>query len=128
MNYRIFPPDGLPECTITLPLSKSMSARALLINALQHRSDSPLPLADCTDTQAMRHGISTLSGTVDIDNAGTAMRFLTAYYAATPGAEITLDGCERMRHRPIGPLVDALLQCGARIQYLGEQGFPPYHH
>ncbi len=125
MNYRIFPPDGLPECTITLPLSKSMSARALLINALQHRSDSPLPLADCTDTQAMRHGISTLSGTVDIDNAGTAMRFLTAYYAATPGAEITLDGCERMRHRPIGPLVDALLQCGARIQYLGEQGFPP---
>lgn len=125
MNYRIFPPEELPECSITLPLSKSMSARALVINALQHCDHSSLRVADCTDTTAMLHGLSTLSGTVDVDNAGTAMRFLTAWAAATPGVEITLDGCDRMRHRPIGELVDALQQCGANIRYLGEPGFPP---
>lgn len=125
MNYRIFPPEELPECSVSLPLSKSMSARALVINALQHCGDSSLRVADCTDTEAMLRGISAVSGTVDVDNAGTAMRFLTAYCAATPGVEITLDGCDRMRHRPIAPLVDALKQCGARIQYLGEPGFPP---
>lgn len=126
MNYRIFPPEELPECTVTLPLSKSMSARALIINALMQRCDtSSLQLAECTDTQAMRNGISLRSGTVDINNSGTAMRFLTAFHAATPGSHITLQGCDRMHQRPIAPLVEALIQCGADIRYLGEPGFPP---
>lgn len=53
------------------------------------------------------------------------MRFLTAYFAATPGKTVTLDGCERMRQRPIGALVDTLRSLGADIEYAGEQGFPP---
>ena len=65
--------------------------------------------------------------TIHLENAGTAMRFLTAYAAQLAGCEVVLDGCERMRHRPIGPLVDALRSMGADITYLGETGFPPLH-
>lgn len=65
--------------------------------------------------------------TIHLENAGTAMRFLTAYCAQLAGCEVVLDGCERMRHRPIGPLVDALRSMGADITYLGETGFPPLH-
>lgn len=125
MNYRIFPPEELPECSITLPLSKSMSARAVIINTLQHADMQDMRLSDCTDTEAILRGINTLSGTVNVDNSGTSMRFLTSFYAATPGAEVELDGCERMRQRPIAPLVQALKECGASIQYLGQEGFPP---
>lgn len=125
MNYRIFPPEELPECSIPLPLSKSMSARAAIINALQHCDNTGLQLADCTDTEAILKGVSTMSGTVDLGNSGTSMRFLTAFFAATPGAEVVLDGCKRMRLRPIGPLVQALRDCGASIQYMDEEGFPP---
>ena len=65
--------------------------------------------------------------TLNLDNAGTAFRFLTAYCAQLPGCEVVLDGCKRMYHRPIGPLVDALRSFGAKIDYLGEDGFPPLH-
>ena len=61
----------------------------------------------------------------DIGNCGTAMRFLTAYCAQLEGTTVILDGVERMRHRPIGQLVDALCEIGAGIEYLGEEGFPP---
>ena len=125
MNYRIFPPDGLPECSINLPLSKSMSARALIINALQLHPAERLEVAQCADTEAMLRGLASRSGDVNIDNAGTAMRFLTAYYAITQGSDVLLDGGERMRQRPIGPLVEALRACGADIQYAGNEGFPP---
>lgn len=63
-------------------------------------------------------------GSLDIGAAGTAMRFLTAYLSVTPG-EHTITGTERMKHRPIGILVDALRQLGATISYEGEEGFPP---
>ena len=62
---------------------------------------------------------------IDIGNCGTAMRFLTAYCAQLEGTTVILDGVERMRHRPIGQLVDALREIGADIEYLGEEGFPP---
>ena len=65
--------------------------------------------------------------TLNVENAGTAFRFLTAYCAQLPGCEVVLDGCERMHHRPIGPLVDALRALGANIDYVGETGFPPLH-
>ncbi|MCM1071668.1 MAG: 3-phosphoshikimate 1-carboxyvinyltransferase, partial [Alistipes timonensis] len=65
------------------------------------------------------------AGKVNIGGAGTAMRFLAAYYAATPGTDILLDGDERMRQRPIGQLVDALRACGADVEYAAEEGFPP---
>lgn len=62
---------------------------------------------------------------LDLGNCGTAMRFLTAYCAGLPERRVVLDGCERMRHRPIGQLVDVLRRVGADIRYLGEEGFPP---
>jgi 3-phosphoshikimate 1-carboxyvinyltransferase len=99
----------------------------LVLDAFGGVDNSNLAVADCDDTNALRHGLSVRNGEVNIGAAGTAMRFLTAYYAATPGTDITLDGSERMRHRPIGILVDALRSFGADITYVGEEGFPPLH-
>lgn len=127
MDYRVFPPEEIiEEGVIELPLSKSISNRALILAALTEGTPYPPRLADCTDTQvlaaALRQG---LTGEVNVGGAGTAMRFLAAYYAATPGADIFLDGDERMRQRPIRQLVDALRACGAEMEYAGEEGFPP---
>ena len=62
---------------------------------------------------------------IDLGTCGTAMRFLTAYCAQLDGKTVILEGVERMHHRPIGQLVDALREIGADIEYLGEEGFPP---
>lgn len=126
MDYRITPPDSILEARIVLPLSKSISNRALIINALTEGAGRLDAVADCDDTAAMSAALSSDSAEINIGAAGTAMRFLTAYFAATEGrGPLLLDGSERMRHRPIGPLVDALRACGADIGYAGEEGFPP---
>ena len=113
------------ETQVSLPLSKSISNRALVINAL---TDGALPLnkvAKCDDTDVMVAALSSDEACVNIGAAGTAMRFLTAYYSSQPGREIVIDGTERMRHRPIAVLVDALRACGATIEYAGEECYPP---
>ena len=92
MNYRIFPPDELIEAAITLPLSKSMSNRALIISALTLGSKLPEEVAVCDDTAALTAALCSSEPTVDIGAAGTAMRFLTAYFAALPGRKVTLGG------------------------------------
>ncbi|MDE7386809.1 MAG: 3-phosphoshikimate 1-carboxyvinyltransferase [Muribaculaceae bacterium] len=114
---------------VTVPLSKSISNRLSIINALAGNRVLPQRLlAVCDDTEVMRRALmSGNSGRIDVGAAGTAMRFLTAYYAATPGCDITLDGSERMRRRPISILVDALRLIGAHIDYLREPGYPPLH-
>ena len=125
MNCRVFPPDEMLESQVSLPLSKSISNRALVINAL---TDGALPLkkvAKCDDTDVMVAALSSDEACVNIGAAGTAMRFLTAYYSSQPGREIVIDGTERMRHRPIAVLVDALRACGATIEYAGEECYPP---
>ncbi len=125
MDYRILPPEELLQARVKLPLSKSMSNRAIVINALTPDAQPLGELAKCDDTDAMLAGITMTHGTVNVGAAGTAMRFLTAYFASRPGVSVTLDGTERMRNRPIGPLVDALRACGADIAYTGREGFPP---
>ena len=128
MNYRIIPPDGFLEARLSLPLSKSMSNRALIINALTPGAGELEHVAACDDTDAMRRALSSPEAKeINVGAAGTTMRFLTAYFAACEGREVTLDGSERMRQRPIGVLVDALRALGADIEYAGEQGFPPLH-
>lgn len=127
MDLKIFPPEELAPTPVALPLSKSESNRQLIISALTKNADRPRSVADCDDTDAMQGAIGITSGRVNIGAAGTAMRFLTAYYACTPGADILLDGSERMRQRPIAPLVDALRSLGADIDYVAEEGFPPLH-
>lgn len=125
MNYRIFPPEEMIDATISLPLSKSISNRALIINALTHDASPLASVARCDDTDVMVEALQSDSDEINIGAAGTAMRFLTAYFASCQGRVVTLDGSERMRQRPIKALVDVLRQCGANIEYAGEEGFPP---
>lgn len=108
-----------------MPLSKSLSARALVVSALGGETAPDFKVAECDDTAALLQGLSITEGAVDIGAAGTAMRFLTAYYAATPGVHVVLTGSERMLRRPIGPLVEALRTLGADISYEGQEGYPP---
>ena len=115
---------------IELPISKSIANRLLILQAI-HRDGQLLTVsADMPDdVQVMSEAIRLLGergeARIDLGNCGTAMRFLTAYCAQLEGQTTILDGVERMRHRPIGQLVDALRKIGADIEYLGEEGFPP---
>ena len=124
MNYLDIHPTERLRVSLTLPASKSISNRALLINALSHSEDAPQNVSDCDDTRVMVAALRNMPDVIDIGAAGTAMRFLTAYLSVTPGVH-TITGTERMRHRPIGILVDALRRLGASVDYKGEAGFPP---
>ena len=124
MKIRITAPQHI-SATIQLPASKSISNRALIIHALSKGAHRPENLSDCDDTQVMIRALEAKEGeTIDIMAAGTAMRFLTAYFSVTPGTRI-LTGTERMKQRPIGILVDALRELGADIEYAENEGFPP---
>lgn len=123
MKYILYPPKHI-DAEIDLPASKSISNRALIISALAGEKVNLLNPSPCDDTAVISHALQKLPPVIDIHGAGTAMRFLTAYLSVTPG-EHTLTGSERMKHRPIGPLVDALRYLGADISYLAEEGYPP---
>lgn len=126
MNYRIYPPeDSMPAGILNLPSSKSISNRVLMLDALAGGGGELRNIAVCDDTESMRRALESDSDTINVGAAGTAMRFLTAYFAMQEGRVVTLDGSERMRRRPISVLVDALCRCGADIEYLGEEGYPP---
>lgn len=113
------------NATVQLPSSKSISNRALIINALGNGSYPLENLSECDDTQVMIRALESTSGeTINIMAAGTAMRFLTAYLSVTPGQHI-ITGTQRMQQRPIQVLVDALRELGADINYLKNEGFPP---
>jgi 3-phosphoshikimate 1-carboxyvinyltransferase len=130
MNYLEISPARQLKGRVVLPASKSISNRALLINALAGSPKLPENLSDSDDTNVMLRALQAVSppkggrGGVDIGAAGTAMRFMTAYLSVTPGEHV-ITGTERMRHRPIGILVDALRELGASIAYESEEGFPP---
>ncbi|KJJ39983.1 3-phosphoshikimate 1-carboxyvinyltransferase [Aequorivita vladivostokensis] len=104
--------------------SKSESNRLLILQA-QFPNISIENLSDSDDTAVLQKGLKISKGTVDVHHAGTAMRFLTAYFAATEGTEVLLTGSPRMQQRPIGILVDALKSLGADIEYAQNEGFPP---
>lgn len=114
--------------TVALPLSKSISNRALAISWLSHGQVNSGELSAADDTvlfsKLLKQVDEGRSRELHAANAGTVFRFLTAMLAVTPG-EWILDGDQRMRKRPIGPLVDALRQLGAAIDYLGNTGYPP---
>ena len=130
MDYRIFPPEEMVMATINLPLSKSISNRMLIINALTPGAAPLEAVADCDDTDALSAAISAVShadGQVAVNTgaAGTATRFITAFLTTREGVEATVDGSERMRRRPMKVLIDSLRALGADIQCLGEEGFLP---
>ena len=104
--------------------SKSESNRCLLLKALFN--DITIEnLSNSDDTELMKIALSSNHSLIDIHHAGTAMRFLTAYFATQNGRKIILTGSSRMKERPIRILVDALRNLGAKIEYSENEGFPP---
>ena len=123
MQIKVTAPAKI-HTTIQLPSSKSISNRALIINALGNGTHHPENLSDCDDTRVMIRALNDDKETIDIMAAGTAMRFLTAYLSVTPGTRI-ITGTERMQQRPIQVLVNALRELSADIEYVANDGFPP---
>ena len=104
--------------------SKSESNRLLLLKALFPGIEIE-NLSNSDDSQLMQIALESSEDIIDIHHAGTAMRFLTAYFSVQDDREIILTGSKRMKERPIKILVDALVELGADIEYLENLGFPP---
>lgn len=124
MRKHTYIPAEHINLSIQLPSSKSISNRALIINALSYSPYDILNLSDSDDTQVLKNALDSNDTNFDIGAAGTAMRFLTAFLAKTVG-EWTITGSERMKQRPIKILVEALNSLGAKIEYMDKEGFPP---
>ena len=124
MQYTITKEDKILKGEITLPSSKSISNRILIINSLSYSPYEIDNLSDSDDTKVMEAVLNANTNHFDIGHAGTAMRFLTAFLSKIAG-EWTITGSERMRQRPIGILVDALRKLGASIEYTEKEGYPP---
>ena len=116
---------NLSPVDIQLPASKSESNRALIIAALCSDKVQLSNLSEARDTQTMQRLLQSKEEVMDVLDAGTTMRFLTAYFAVT-GQEKVLTGTTRMQQRPVGILVDALRTLGAKIEYLKNEGYPPH--
>lgn len=128
MRYRIFAPEEMIEDgVVELPLSKSLSTRALIMDALTAGApaENRGSVAVCDDTALMEAALEKGAGKIDVGASGAALRFLTAYFAAKDGCVVELHGTERLHERPMGILVDALRECGAEIEYLEKEGFAP---
>ena len=118
------PPSTLIKSNIKITGSKSETNRLLLLRAL-FPNIAIQNLSNSDDAQAMENGLKVKTGEVDIHHAGTAMRFLTAYFASQAGKEVVLTGSKRMTERPIQVLVEALQSLGADIEYMKNDGYPP---
>lgn len=119
-----FPQAKLIQKSVRITGSKSETNRSLLLQALYPQINIE-NLSNSDDGEVMQKGLKIATGEVDIHHAGTAMRFLTAYFASQPGKEVVLTGSERMQERPIKVLVEALRTLGADIQYVKNEGYPP---
>ena len=109
---------------LTITGSKSESNRLLILQALYPQIEIQ-KLSNSVDSKVTQNGLKSNRTSIDIHHAGTAMRFLTAYFAIQPHREVVLTGSKRMQERPIKLLVDALNGLGADISYEKETGFPP---
>lgn len=124
MIYKITAPKRDIFSEIVLPASKSISNRALIMGAVGKAQRSIRNLAQCDDTDVLVRALESDGDCFDVGAAGTSMRFMTAYLASRPG-DWSITGSERMKHRPIAVLVDALKALGAEISYEENAGFPP---
>ena len=104
--------------------SKSETNRLLILKEL-FKKISLSNISNSDDSNVMRKALNSNESIIDIGHAGTAMRFLTSFYAISDGREIVLTGSDRMKERPIKILVDALNELGANINYTGHKGYPP---
>ncbi|TVZ27265.1 3-phosphoshikimate 1-carboxyvinyltransferase [Gillisia sp. Hel_I_86] len=124
MNAQLSHPNSKLFGEIQITGSKSESNRALILQAL-YPSISLSNLSNSDDTSVLQEALKANGGSVDIHHAGTAMRFLTAFFSTQEGMETVLTGSPRMKERPIKLLVDALCRLGANITYTEKDGFPP---
>ncbi|MCI0750436.1 MAG: 3-phosphoshikimate 1-carboxyvinyltransferase [Flammeovirgaceae bacterium] len=108
-----------------LPASKSLSNRALIIHALAGGQTPIHNLSEANDTVVMQRLLAAKGDILNAEDAGTVMRFITAYSAVTSTDTVIITGSDRMKQRPIGILVDSLKQIGASITYTEKEGFPP---
>ena len=112
------------QSSVQITGSKSESNRLLLLKAL-YPTISLENVSNSDDSVLMTNALSSELNVVDIHHAGTAMRFLTAYFSIQEGREVTLTGSKRMKERPIQILVEALQELGADIEYIENRGYPP---
>ena len=124
MNLRINLQNNISNSTLRISGSKSETNRLLLLQAL-FPEVSLKNTSNSDDSEVMIKALLSNENHIDIHHAGTAMRFLTAYFSTQEGREITLTGSQRMQERPIEILVEALRQLGAAISYVANPGFPP---
>lgn len=108
-----------------LPTSKSISNRALVLNKLLNNKVFLTNLSEADDTQLMLFALNSESSEINLNNAGTCMRFLSAYFASQANREVLLLCNERMKQRPIAELVNILIDLGAKIDFIEKEAFPP---
>lgn len=120
----IAPKKKIVEGEVTLPISKSMANRALILSKIT-RQPIDLPMENLpNDVVVLQHALASEEKIIDLEDAGTAMRFACAYFSLS-GAHKILRGTARMHQRPIAPLINALRELGAIVSYLEHEGFPP---
>jgi len=124
MNIKIDHLSGRCEGSLRITGSKSETNRLLLLQAL-FKGFKLENISNSDDSKVMQEALESTSEVVDVHHAGTAMRFLTAYFSHLEGHEVVLTGSTRMQERPIKILVDALRSIGAYIVYEKVEGFPP---
>lgn len=124
--YLSFEKNEATHFSISIPTSKSISNRASILEALSNYNIQVINGSESNDSAVMRQLLQLDSSEKNTQDAGTVMRFLCAYYCiSNESKEIILKGTKRMHSRPIKPLVDALRELGANIEYLEKEGFPP---
>ncbi|MAZ37163.1 3-phosphoshikimate 1-carboxyvinyltransferase [Salibacteraceae bacterium] len=109
---------------VNLPISKSLSNRALILSAISQNKISILEISDANDSVVLEKCLKSSDDVINVEDAGTVMRFLTAYFAFQ-NQSLQIQGTDRMHERPIGVLVEALNSIGAFVSYSGKEGFPP---
>jgi 3-phosphoshikimate 1-carboxyvinyltransferase len=124
MNLLLQTAHSILQADIAVTGSKSETNRLLLLQAL-FPNITLANTSNSDDSEVMQKALKGNEEIVDIHHAGTAMRFLTAYFAVNDGREVVLTGSQRMTERPIKVLVEALEQLGAKITYEKEEGYPP---
>lgn len=118
-------PSSAIQGHLAITGSKSESNRLLLLNKLFNDVLTLENISNSEDSQLMQRALKSEESVIDIHHAGTAMRFLTAYFSMQEAKTVTITGSDRMKQRPIKVLVDALNALGAKITYLENEGFPP---
>lgn len=124
MAFRLVSSGPVKNCEVALTPSKSISNRALILRALCNDHFEIENLSASTDTKVLLSALETLSPELNVNDAGTAFRFLVSYLSIRSGTFV-LTGSDRMKQRPVGPLVEALKSLGAHIDYSESSGFPP---